>query len=98
MTPRRVAEVGAVEPVEPTDGLVAEIEPVIGRGFEALTNCVFPLPSSQPIIVAEPGTAVPTGFTEALLPLPPPVVSRFPFASNWKATNCPSAKTGELEL
>ena len=62
MRPISVALDGAADPVVPTDGLLAEIEPVIGSGLVALTPCKLPEPSMKPTSVLEAGAA------EALVP------------------------------
>ena len=56
-------DVGAVEELVPTLGLVAEILPVIGKGLLLDTPCKLPELSTRPISVAKAGAVAPVGPT-----------------------------------
>jgi hypothetical protein len=62
--PTSVADVGAVAPSSPTEGFVADIEPVIGSGFVGDTGVKLPELFTKPISVLEVGAVVPLGPTE----------------------------------
>jgi hypothetical protein len=86
--PISVANAGAAEPVAPTDGLVAEMVPVIGRGLAALTPTSLPEAFINPISVELVGAGEPFRPTDALepgegapVPVPCPMMIEFAMAT-----------------